>query len=56
MFLIFLRDAGDSLNDCKIMFVNEIYKIEEPGSAEGAVLESPMKSMLQLSFACCLNP
>lgn len=40
---ILLGDAGDSLNDCKIMFVNEIYKIEEPGSAEGAVLESPMK-------------
>nr|6B9M_A Chain A, E3 ubiquitin-protein ligase UHRF1 [Danio rerio]6B9M_B Chain B, E3 ubiquitin-protein ligase UHRF1 [Danio rerio]6B9M_C Chain C, E3 ubiquitin-protein ligase UHRF1 [Danio rerio] len=30
---ILLGDAGDSLNDCRIMFVTEIYKIEEPGSA-----------------------
>uniref|UniRef100_A0A8D3DUN7 RING-type E3 ubiquitin transferase n=1 Tax=Scophthalmus maximus TaxID=52904 RepID=A0A8D3DUN7_SCOMX len=29
---IILGDAGDSLNDCRIMFVTEIYKIEEPGS------------------------
>ncbi|XP_066551242.1 E3 ubiquitin-protein ligase UHRF1 isoform X2 [Amia ocellicauda] len=36
---ILLGDAGDSLNDCKIMFVTEIYKIEEPGT----VSESPLK-------------
>uniref|UniRef100_A0A8C6NZ84 E3 ubiquitin-protein ligase UHRF n=1 Tax=Nothobranchius furzeri TaxID=105023 RepID=A0A8C6NZ84_NOTFU len=30
---ILLGDAGDSLNDCRIMFVTEIYKIEEPGSS-----------------------
>uniref|UniRef100_A0A4W6CP54 E3 ubiquitin-protein ligase UHRF n=1 Tax=Lates calcarifer TaxID=8187 RepID=A0A4W6CP54_LATCA len=29
---IILGDAGDSLNDCRIMFLTEIYKIEEPGS------------------------
>uniref|UniRef100_A0A8C8AQ27 E3 ubiquitin-protein ligase UHRF n=1 Tax=Otus sunia TaxID=257818 RepID=A0A8C8AQ27_9STRI len=29
---ILLGDAGDSLNDCKIILVDEIYKIEEPGS------------------------
>ncbi|MBN3319977.1 UHRF1 ligase, partial [Atractosteus spatula] len=40
---ILLGDAGDSLNDCKILFVNEIYKIEEPGSVDGAGLESPLK-------------
>ncbi|KAG7488027.1 hypothetical protein MATL_G00030690 [Megalops atlanticus] len=42
---ILLGDAGDSLNDCRIMFVTEIYKIEEPGSAEGAgsASESPLK-------------
>lgn len=41
-----LRDAGDSLNDCRIMFVTEIYKIEEPGSSEGpgASSDSPLKS------------
>uniref|UniRef100_A0A8C6T166 E3 ubiquitin-protein ligase UHRF n=1 Tax=Neogobius melanostomus TaxID=47308 RepID=A0A8C6T166_9GOBI len=29
---ILLGDAGDSLNDCRIVFITEIYKIEEPGS------------------------
>uniref|UniRef100_A0AAQ4RXE9 E3 ubiquitin-protein ligase UHRF n=1 Tax=Gasterosteus aculeatus aculeatus TaxID=481459 RepID=A0AAQ4RXE9_GASAC len=29
---IILGDAGDSINDCRIMFLTEIYKIEEPGS------------------------
>uniref|UniRef100_W5LQE1 E3 ubiquitin-protein ligase UHRF n=1 Tax=Astyanax mexicanus TaxID=7994 RepID=W5LQE1_ASTMX len=29
-----ILDAGDSLNDCRIMFVSEIYKIEEPGSSD----------------------
>uniref|UniRef100_A0A8C1LIV8 E3 ubiquitin-protein ligase UHRF n=1 Tax=Cyprinus carpio TaxID=7962 RepID=A0A8C1LIV8_CYPCA len=32
---ILLGEAGDSLNDCRIMFVTEIYKIEEPGCSEG---------------------
>uniref|UniRef100_A0A673KIG9 E3 ubiquitin-protein ligase UHRF n=1 Tax=Sinocyclocheilus rhinocerous TaxID=307959 RepID=A0A673KIG9_9TELE len=42
---ILLGDAGDSLNDCRIMFVTEIYKIEEPGSSEGpgASSDSPLK-------------
>uniref|UniRef100_A0A672PDX8 E3 ubiquitin-protein ligase UHRF n=1 Tax=Sinocyclocheilus grahami TaxID=75366 RepID=A0A672PDX8_SINGR len=40
-----ILDAGDSLNDCRIMFVTEIYKIEEPGSSEGpgASSDSPLK-------------
>ncbi|PKK19700.1 ubiquitin-like with PHD and ring finger domains 1 [Columba livia] len=29
---IILGEAGDSLNDCRIILVDEIYKIEEPGS------------------------
>uniref|UniRef100_A0A8C2PVV7 E3 ubiquitin-protein ligase UHRF n=1 Tax=Cyprinus carpio TaxID=7962 RepID=A0A8C2PVV7_CYPCA len=33
---ILLGEAGDSLNDCRIMFVTEIYKIEEPGCSEGS--------------------
>uniref|UniRef100_A0A8C7G2U6 E3 ubiquitin-protein ligase UHRF n=1 Tax=Oncorhynchus kisutch TaxID=8019 RepID=A0A8C7G2U6_ONCKI len=28
--------AGDSLNDCRIMFLTEIYKIEEPGALDGS--------------------
>lgn len=32
---ILLGDAGDSLNDCRIMFLTEIYKIEEAGAEDG---------------------
>uniref|UniRef100_A0A8B9LLJ1 E3 ubiquitin-protein ligase UHRF n=1 Tax=Astyanax mexicanus TaxID=7994 RepID=A0A8B9LLJ1_ASTMX len=37
---ILLGDAGDSLNDCRIMFVSEIYKIEEPGSSDSSAATS----------------
>lgn len=42
-------DAGDSLNDCRIMFLTEIYKIEEAGSLADAPAgsESPLKSRLK---------
>ncbi|XP_064424557.1 E3 ubiquitin-protein ligase UHRF1 [Latimeria chalumnae] len=40
---ILLGDAGDSLTDCKISFVDEIYKIETLGSAGPAGSESPLK-------------
>uniref|UniRef100_A0A8C7PEQ8 E3 ubiquitin-protein ligase UHRF n=1 Tax=Oncorhynchus mykiss TaxID=8022 RepID=A0A8C7PEQ8_ONCMY len=33
---ILLGVAGDSLNDCRIMFLTEIYKIEEPGALDGS--------------------
>lgn len=44
-------DAGDSLNDCRIIFLSEIYKIEEPGSPSDlpAGSESPLKSMFKNS-------
>ncbi|XP_073438122.1 E3 ubiquitin-protein ligase UHRF1-like [Dendrobates tinctorius] len=31
---VLLGQAGDSLDDCKIKFVDEIYKIEKPGSSD----------------------
>ncbi|XP_071767852.1 E3 ubiquitin-protein ligase UHRF1 [Centroberyx gerrardi] len=42
---ILLGDAGDSLNDCRIVFLTEIYKIEQPGSMNGSAAgsDSPMK-------------
>ncbi|KAG9351238.1 hypothetical protein JZ751_025129 [Albula glossodonta] len=40
---ILLGNAGDSLNDCRIMFITEIYKIEEPGSTEDGGAASPLK-------------
>ena len=45
--------AGDSLNDCRIRFLTEIYKIEEHGSLGDAPAgsESPLKSM----FLNCIN-
>lgn len=48
-FLVPCSDAGDSLNDCQIKFLTEIYKIEEPGclSDTPAGSESPLKSRLQ---------
>ncbi|XP_061681405.1 E3 ubiquitin-protein ligase UHRF1 isoform X1 [Syngnathoides biaculeatus] len=44
---IILGEVGDSLNDCRIMFVTEIYKIEEPGSQSltPAGSESPLKRL-----------
>lgn len=45
-FIFICSDAGDSLNDCRIMFLTEIYKIEEPGSLSDVPpgSESPLKS------------
>ncbi|XP_030075234.1 E3 ubiquitin-protein ligase UHRF1 isoform X1 [Microcaecilia unicolor] len=40
---ILLGDAGDSLSDCRIHFVNEVYKIEEPGGIALVGSESPQK-------------
>ncbi|GCB69093.1 E3 ubiquitin-protein ligase UHRF1 isoform X1 [Scyliorhinus torazame] len=40
---ILLGDAGDSLNDCRISLVDEVYKIEEPGSVGMNGSESPLK-------------
>ncbi|XP_053157653.1 E3 ubiquitin-protein ligase UHRF1 isoform X2 [Hemicordylus capensis] len=40
---IVLGDAGDTLNDCRITLVEEIYKIEEPGCAVPLTSESPLK-------------
>lgn len=47
MLLFTCSDAGDSLNDCRIIFLTEIYKIEEVGSLGDvpAGSESPLKSM-----------
>ncbi|XP_076009168.1 E3 ubiquitin-protein ligase UHRF1 [Genypterus blacodes] len=42
---ILLGDAGDSLNDCRITFLTEIYKIEEAGSLDDSAVgsDSPLK-------------
>ncbi|KAM4709156.1 E3 ubiquitin-protein ligase UHRF1-like isoform 1-T2 [Discoglossus pictus] len=40
---VLLGAAGDTLNDCRIIFVDEIYKIEELGSLPLSALESPQK-------------
>ncbi|XP_020827105.1 E3 ubiquitin-protein ligase UHRF1 isoform X1 [Phascolarctos cinereus] len=40
---LLLGDAADSLNDCRITFVDEVYKIEEPGSVSPVGFENPLK-------------
>lgn len=40
---VLLGESGDFLSDCKILFVNEIYKIESPGTASPLPSESPKK-------------
>ncbi|NXP48447.1 UHRF1 ligase, partial [Heliornis fulica] len=53
---IILGDAGDSLNDCRIILVDEIYKIEEPGSAS-PISASPLKRQNgPVCKACKDNP
>ncbi|KAM9215419.1 E3 ubiquitin-protein ligase UHRF1 isoform 1-T1 [Leptosomus discolor] len=53
---ILLGDAGDSLNDCRITLVDEIYKIEEPGSA-CPISASPLKRQNgPVCKACKDNP
>ncbi|XP_010560550.1 PREDICTED: E3 ubiquitin-protein ligase UHRF1 isoform X2 [Haliaeetus leucocephalus] len=50
------EDAGDSLNDCRITLVDEIYKIEEPGSA-CPISASPLKRQNgPVCKACKDNP
>ena len=56
--VFYFSDAGDSLNDCRIMFLTEIYKIEEPGVLDGSAAgsDSPMKSRFwQKSFGCSFS-
>uniref|UniRef100_A0A8D0L6Y8 E3 ubiquitin-protein ligase UHRF n=1 Tax=Sphenodon punctatus TaxID=8508 RepID=A0A8D0L6Y8_SPHPU len=43
IYNVYLGEAGDSLNDCRIILVDEIYKIEEPGCASPITAESPIK-------------
>ncbi|XP_053319571.1 E3 ubiquitin-protein ligase UHRF1 [Spea bombifrons] len=40
---VLLGDAGDSLNDCRVLCVDEIYKIEQNGSSAPCTSESPQK-------------
>lgn len=51
-FFFIFSDAGDSLNDCQIMFLTEIYKIEEPGSPSEIIAgnESLLKSRLKITW------
>lgn len=49
------RDPGDSLNDCTIILVDEIYKIEEPGTASPISSGTPkrecfMEFLARLSY------
>ncbi|NWZ87384.1 UHRF1 ligase, partial [Poecile atricapillus] len=53
---ILLGEAGDSLNDCTIILVDEIYKIEEPGSASPISAGTPKRQIGPVCKACKDNP
>ncbi|XP_062474742.1 E3 ubiquitin-protein ligase UHRF1 isoform X4 [Pezoporus occidentalis] len=53
---ILLGDAGDSLNDCRIILVDEIYKIEEPGSACPLTAPPAKRRIGPVCKACKDNP
>ncbi|NWU13723.1 UHRF1 ligase, partial [Cephalopterus ornatus] len=53
---ILLGEAGDSLNDCTITLVDEIYKIEEPGTASPIPAGTPKRQSGPVCKACKDNP
>ncbi|NWI51626.1 UHRF1 ligase, partial [Calyptomena viridis] len=53
---ILLGEAGDSLNDCTITLVDEIYKIEEPGTASPISAGTPKRQSGPVCKACKDNP
>ncbi|NXQ59030.1 UHRF1 ligase, partial [Anthoscopus minutus] len=53
---ILLGEAGDSLNDCTIILVDEIYKIEEPGTASPISSGTPKRQIGPVCKACKDNP
>ncbi|NXK67181.1 UHRF1 ligase, partial [Sylvietta virens] len=53
---ILLGEAGDSLNDCTIILVDEIYKIEEPGTASPISSGTPKRQSGPVCKACKDNP
>lgn len=47
------RETGDSLNDCTIILVDEIYKIEEPGTASPISAGTPKRECgVELLHVC----
>ncbi|NXO96753.1 UHRF1 ligase, partial [Certhia brachydactyla] len=53
---ILLGETGDSLNDCTIILVDEIYKIEEPGTASPISAGTPKRQSGPVCKACKDNP
>ncbi|NXP59356.1 UHRF1 ligase, partial [Chloropsis cyanopogon] len=53
---ILLGETGDSLNDCTIILVDEIYKIEEPGTASPISSGTPKRQSGPVCKACKDNP
>uniref|UniRef100_A0A8D2NM80 E3 ubiquitin-protein ligase UHRF n=1 Tax=Zosterops lateralis melanops TaxID=1220523 RepID=A0A8D2NM80_ZOSLA len=51
-----ILDPGDSLNDCTIILVDEIYKIEEPGTASPISSGTPKRQSGPVCKACKDNP
>jgi len=50
LFFLFFRGPEDTINDCKILFIEEMYKIEKPGAYPLTFGDGDFKSMLFLLF------
>lgn len=46
LFFLFFRGPEDTINDCKILFIEEMYKIEKPGAYPLTFGDGDFKSML----------
>lgn len=45
MYFLFFRGPEDTINDCKILFIEEMYKIEKPGAYPLTFGDGDFKSM-----------
>lgn len=45
LFFLFFRGPEDTINDCKILFIEEMYKIEKPGAYPLTFGDGDFKSM-----------
>lgn len=50
LFFLFFRGPEDTINDCKILFIEEMYKIEKPGAYPLTFGDGDFKSTRSLNY------
>lgn len=50
LLFLFFRGPEDTINDCKILFIEEMYKIEKPGAYPLTFGDGDFKSMHFLNY------